>query len=373
MTNVEPPQKAPNSNRSKLMSKYGDHYVSLLPYAIPIVIEIGSDLTAFIEINKDGNLSPKVEQLCKDIREDIWNRMGVKVPGFRFRTNTFDLQGTSYNVQIFENTVARDKLLLEKKVFTGNLETLNSFKIIGEEANHPITGNKVWMIKQGDWETLEMAGHKLIEPINYLLLQLQGVIENHLSEFLGHQEVANLLYDTVKDTTLYTSFEEILENSFELSMFTTILKHLVREKVPIKALGSIVTEFSYSRLENKESFLIIEGIRSLDDVRPLLPGNNDQYSFYQIGPSLEEEIFSSIDRSHPQPALIMEPQICADILTKIRSYANSQKQMAFVVKNAQIRPFLKGLIEIEFSDIPILSRNELLPILEDRILKEIDF
>ncbi|MEX2721495.1 MAG: FHIPEP family type III secretion protein, partial [Candidatus Wukongarchaeota archaeon] len=259
----------------------------------------------------------------------------------------------------------------EKKLFTGRLEKLTSLAIPVEKTKHSLTGNEAWWIKQKDWETVEEAGLKLYDALEYLFWHLQAVLENNLSEFLGHQEVMELLDEKLTTGTHL----KVLKNPnkpLDLSALVTVLKGLVREKVPITALEAIVKEFNHSKKNGMNLLEIVEKIRSIPEILPKLPGNNDQYSFYQIRPILEKEINRSIKRKHSQPILNMDPEMCRDALTAVRTKASYQRNMAILVRNPQIRPFIKQLIRLEFPEIPVLSRNELLPHLESKIAGEID-
>ena len=50
----------------------------------------------------------------------------------------------------------------------------------------------------------------------------------------------------------------------------------------------------------------------------------------------------------------------------------SNPHKAIIVENAELRHFVRNLTEIEFFDIPVLSRMELLPELEKNIIGEIE-
>ena len=56
----------------------------------------------------------------------------------------------------------------------------------------------------------------------------------------------------------------------------------------------------------------------------------------------------------------------------VRDKAGSQKHVAIIVEKAKLRPFVRRLIGSEFPNIPVLSRQELLPDMEDRIIGVID-
>jgi type III secretion protein V len=92
-----------------------------------------------------------------------------------------------------------------------------------------------------------------------------------------------------------------------------------------------------------------------------------------LGRHFEEIIEGSINSDSSKSILIMKPEDCMDSLTYIRNHVDTQRNMAILVKNANIRPFVKKLIDIEFPDIPVLSKSELQPYLKNHIEEEIEW
>jgi len=78
-----------------------------------------------------------------------------------------------------------------------------------------------------------------------------------------------------------------------------------------------------------------------------------------LGPRFEAELSNAIHRGNSVAVLAMEPQSCQDALTAVRNHVESRHHAAIVVNNAEVRPFVRRLIELEFPDIPVLSWREL--------------
>ena len=363
-----------NLNRIKVLSRCGEQYEKMLPVVTPIAVELAGDLIPLIEGKEEGEpLAAEASQLSDDMKKNISDKMGVKMPGIRFRGDEADLPSGTYNILLWEIPMAQGVISPNKRLFTGSLETLTYLGISGEDTTNPLTGDEAWWISQKDWKKLEEAGAaiELWDSLEYLFGHIQGVLENNLSDFIGHQEVMNLLDEKLTEDT-YMEVVEDPDNPLDLSGLVTVLKNLLREKVPITALEPIIKEFNQCKKDGMNLLAIADAIRSLPEILPNLPGNNEKYSFYQIGTVLEEEINSSIGRKHSQPVLNMDPEMCRDALTAVRENVYYQRNVAILIKNPQIRPFTKQLIGLEFPDIPVLSQNELLPHLESKIVGEIE-
>ena len=363
-------------NRQRILSKCGKKFGELLPITSPITIEMGSVLTTLVN---EGNekLMPKIEQKCKEIRKEIFDKIGVKVPGFRFRSNENDLKEMDYEIQIYEITSAQGDIQLHEKFYVGKLEELHSLGIIVEDVKDQFMRNKAWIVIRRDWKIVENAGHELLDATDYFLALIKVIIENNLKEFLGHQEVVNLLYDILKEKEnsnlnyLDSFLQGVLESPIELSWFVNVLKMLVHEKIPIVSenIESIAIEFTRCRRDDKKLHLIAEDIRSLENIRYQIPGNNSNYFFVKSDRSLEDCFFRAIDRTHFKPILNLKPEIMHQFSYALKENITNQETTAFIVSNAKLRPFVKQLIEIDFPQMPVLSDKELLPKLRSNVRK----
>jgi type III secretion protein V len=192
---------------------------------------------------------------------------------------------------------------------------------------------------------------------------MEAVIQKNLSDFIGHQEVLNLL--AAEDRTAY---DQVVSSPEMLTPLTQLLNSFVAEEVPIKDLDVIFKQFTALSSDGINLTAMVEQLRSLPEILPKLPGNNEQHSFYQLGQKFEAEINESIITDHGQPFLAMEPTECQEALYAVRDVVASQTHVALLTEKSELRPFVRKLIELEFPNIPVLSRQELLPGLEDKIV-----
>ena len=102
------------------------------------------------------------------------------------------------------------------------------------------------------------------------------------------------------------SHKQMKDTLAYLSPLTSVLKGLLNEGVSIIAFEKIVEKFKQLNNERKDLLSIIESIRSIPEIRPKLPGNSEQYSFYQLGQNFEAQIKKEIyKKKNFQPVLAM--------------------------------------------------------------------
>ena len=333
------------------------------PTVTPIPVEVANNLVPYVADETRTKLNPILSTQVEKIRERIKITMGVEIPGIKFRQQE-SLPDGHYIIMINEIPLELRIISEEKRLFPGSMESLTELKIQGEETTDPQTGEKAFWISRNDWEKVENAGLSLWGISEYMVIHLEAVIRKNVIELFGHQEIMNIMYAKVPDI-----YERMQEKPADLSFLTSVLKSLLNEGVPITALEEIVETFMQLKESGADLFTIVETIRSIPEVRPVLPGNNDKYSFYRLG-ELEKEINRFIHRTDNQPVLAIEIDKYQNIFKSVQEKIGSTGKAAIITENAELRPFVRKLIEHKFPDVPVLSGKELLPDLEIRIAGE---
>jgi flagellar biosynthesis component FlhA len=194
---------------------------------------------------------------------------------------------------------------------------------------------------------------------------LEAIIRRNLNDFIDHQEASNLLASEI-------GAAEVTGDTEKLTAFTIVLRALASEEVPIFPPAPILRQFSQSLAEGKDLTHIVEGIRSLPDIRPLLLGNNAAYSFYRLGKRMTAGLAQSLRAENGSQFLAMVPEQCQEALAAVRDKIASQRNVALVVEQPELRPLVRRLTEVEFPNAPVLSSQELRSELTTRIVGEIE-
>jgi flagellar biosynthesis component FlhA len=351
--------------KKSIAEHFGEKALDRFLVVTPIAVEVAGNLIPCVESETESGLHPTLNRLIGIMRKDINNTSGISIPGIRFRGNE-DLPAGTYNIIMNEIPLVSGTILEEKRLFPGPMANLTPLGVFGEETDNPLTGDKAVWIKREDWKKVELSKQALWEVIEYMVRHLEAVIRRNLDEFFGHQEIMTKLspYDDI--------YKNMQDTPADLTACTMVMKGLLNEGVPIIEFEKLVERFNESRKDKKNLLTIIDTIRSLPEVKTTLPGNNDQYSFYRLGQRFEEEVKKSVSIEDYLPFLATKPLIIQKALTAVRRKIGSNRNVALFVENAELRPFVRQLIEIEFPLVPVLSRMELLPDLEGKITGEIE-
>ena len=345
--------------------RFGERVLDRVPLVTPVAVEVASNLVPYVA-TETFQLQPELNGQITDAREQIKNTMGVTIPAVRFRGSYGDLPGL-YVILLNEVPVAMGVLSEEKRLFCGTSPDLTPLGVQGEETSDPLTGDAALWIDRKDWEKVEGSGHRLWGVIEYLGFHLEAVLRRNLVEFVGHQETVNMLD---ADSGLN---QDAGETPADRSAFVAVLRGLLKEGVPITARKAIVDRFKLSRAARTDLVTLVEEVRSLPEIRPVLAGNDDRYVFHLIGPTFEQEIEAAINRNGSQPVLAMDLPTLGKFqtaLSGLRTRVASERHVAVIVANVGLRPFVRQLIELELPNVPVLSRRELKTELERNIVDE---
>jgi tetratricopeptide (TPR) repeat protein len=346
----------------KLVTLYGEAIATLLPVAKPIRVYTETSVLSYILDEESKELSVETFHLIDEMRSQIKDRFGVKIPSILFGEYQDSSKPGLYYFSLMEARILSGSVVLGRKFFPGHLTDLSNLQIAADPGFNPLTEEQGYWINQIDWEAVEYSGQKLWTVAKYLLEALKVLLQSNLSLFVIQQEVWNLLNICTTDACA-----EIKKSAEKLTALTQVLKALILEKTPIIAFESICNEFLMQYQPDANLTAIVEQLRLLPEIRGQLLGNNTSFTFYQLGESLEERLQGCILPASHQFVLAIEPEFCQDVRSAIRNRVSGMRDVALLVNISRLRPLLRKLTELEFPHLPILCRSELLDGLENQV------
>lgn len=199
----------------------------------PITLEVGIRLTPLVDTTRKGEtLADKI----KLMRERLAQRLGVRIPKIHVVDNT-SLRANEYQINIKDVSVAKatirpDKLLaLKSGRVTKELES-------GIPTKDPIYGGDAIWIDEIDANTAVSLGYVVSDSLAILSLHLTEMIYQNIHELITRQETQNLLDSlAAKEKVL---LDEIKKYDVSMSMIQKILANLLKERISIRDLGTIV-------------------------------------------------------------------------------------------------------------------------------------
>lgn len=341
---------------AKDATKKPESVVSLMQVD-PISLEVGRGLLSLVDPNQGAKLLERVTS----IRRHIALELGVVVPGVRFRDN-LQLKPNAYSIKIKDIEVATGEVMVNQFLAIGPEEKLKNLR--GNKTIDPTYGMPgVWITpeQRGDAERL---GCMIFDPVSVIATQLTEVIRTHGAELLGRQEVQALV-DNVKKTHPAV-VKELIPDQMSVGDVQKILQNLVRERVSIRDLVTVLETVADNSHMTKDTEILTECVRvALSRVICKEYMNNEGIiNCLTLDPAIEEVVTRSVQRTDVGSFLNLDPQIGQQVLTAIGNEVNSLFERGLqpiLLVAPQIRPSIRKLTERNFSNLVVLSWNEVAP------------
>ncbi len=334
--------------RKQFLERYGVEARNWSFSVLPIAVEVTPDVVPLFQGADENSLSVELGAQLLAMRGRVENDLGVQLPGVRFRINETGLAPGTYVFLINEIPAVSGTIQTNLSFFSGPKESASELQ--GAEALNPQTGaNGLWLTPD-EAKKISDPGRDLWSPVEFMIRHLETLLRRNLGEFVGHQEVANLVESAQPDAVL---------DAKKLTALTIVCRSLLAEGAPINPFAEVYGTFVNRYQSGQSPQVIVEAVRSLPSIVSRLPGNGPEYSLPTIGKSFETMLSRGICEAGPTAVLALLPETCQLALTAVRdAVSTGPAARAIVVNELGLRPWLRLLLEIEFPQLPILSRQE---------------
>jgi FHIPEP family protein len=343
-------------DRHSLIRVAGDSALQRLPLVTPLAVEVGGNLVAEVSGSAGDSISASLENLLKEMRGRIRAELGVRVPGVRFRDTSGELGSDDYVVIIDEVPVQRGTINRELRYVPRPRAILGNAGIEAEPGRHPyFPGQEGSWVKQADWDKARKAGFELWSNLEYLVRHVEGFIRRTLINFVGHQEVTNL----VEDTQQYALRDLLIREPEALDEFTRMLRALVAEGVTIAPLAELGAWWLGRR--GRPVNELVRDARMLPRLRRALPGNRGRHALCPLDADFESGLRQFLVGSGDARVLAMPVSACEAVLKSLRAAFDGLTEPVLVVADPDLRAHVRALTNHEWSQVSVLSLPELMP------------
>ena len=318
-------------------------------------VEIGYGLISLADDQNGGDLLERIS----GIRRQAAHEMGVIVQSIRIRDN-LQLKTNEYTLKVKGIVVAGGEVMPKHLMVMDPANEKIDLK--GIPATEPAFGLPAMWIEEKDRDRAEMMGYTAVDATTVMVTHLGEVIREHSYELIGRQEVKKMI-DALKEK--YSAvIEELIPNQLSLGEIQKILQNLLRERVPIKDLVTILETLADYAGSSKNTEMLTEYVRYSLSRSIVLPYLNERgiLNVITIHPKLEQYIADNIQKSFQGSFPAIEPDINTSILENIHGVTErlSLEQIEPVIlASPKIRAPFKKMIEMAFPYIAVLSLNEI--------------
>lgn len=327
----------------------------------PLELEIGYGLIPLVDKDQGGDLLARITQLRKQCATEV----GIVIPPIRIRDN-IQLKPNEYVIMIKGMESTRGVLHL------GRYLALNPGTAEGEvdglRVIEPAFGLPAVWISDGQRENAELAGYTVVEAVAVLTTHLLEVLKSNAHQILGRQEVQDLLENLKKEQPALV--EELVPNLISLGVVEKVLQNLLRERVSIRNLSTILeTLADYAPMVKDANILTEYARQALSEtiVQPFLD-DVGKLRAITLDPSIEQEFMNSIQELHQSGSQLGldQPVLQPEIVQKFYTGLATEVEKAMVdgcpsilVTSPGIRYYVRKIIESVFPNMVVLSYGEI--------------
>ncbi len=327
-------------------------------------LEVGYGLIPLVDEDQGGDLLERI----RSIRRQFAQELGIIVPPLHVRDN-LQLKPGEYVILIKGVEVARAELM------PGYLLAMDpgdaKAKIEGIPTQEPAFGLQAYWIREDQKDEAIMAGYTVVDLSTVVATHLAEVIKAHADELLGRQEVQRLL-DTLAKTHP-KAVEECL-NVLNLGIIQKVLQNLLRERVSIRDLLTIVETLADYGAMTKDPDILTEYVRqrlSRLIVKPYLD-QNQTLSVISLGEDMEEVLRKAIQKTDQGTFISLDPRRAHQVVAVLRQVYErmlAQGKQPVLLCSPTVRRHVRRLLERFLPFVAVLSHAELPPNIKVEVLE----
>ena len=207
-----------------------------------------------------------------------------------------------------------------------------------------------------------MLGYNVVEPSAVIVTHLTELVREYSHELLSRQQVHTLL-DNLKQTSP-KCVEELIPEVLKVSQVHQVLSNLLRERVPIRNLETILEALGDYAERIKDLGLLTEYVRNALARAICQQYRDERNTIYTVtfDPALEDMIAAGVEYSERGMTVKLSPQVTENItrgLARESEKLTAAGKPAVLVCGPQIRAAVRQFTQAGLPKLAVLSLNEI--------------
>ncbi|MFQ5498865.1 MAG: flagellar biosynthesis protein FlhA [Candidatus Zixiibacteriota bacterium] len=323
-------------------------------------LEIGYGLIPFVDTKQGGDLLSRISS----IRKQLAGELGIIVPPVRIRDNV-QLGPNQYQITVKGVKVATFELMVDHllAINPGYVEE----KLDGFDTSDPAFGLPATWIIPNLKEIAEAKNFTVVEPTAVVATHLTETVRNASAEILTRQDVQRLLDALKEDNPVIV--DSVIPEQVSLGVIQKILQGLLRERVPIRDLATIIETASDYIGSTQDTDVLSEYVRmSLKrQITELYKDKDGKVHVFTVDPALEQKLSESVQNTKQGLMLVFDPSLTEQLLQKTKAiYEQIQTAglQPVMLCSPNIRLAMRRMVEATCPGLAVVSYNEILPDVE---------
>ncbi|MDQ7835947.1 MAG: flagellar biosynthesis protein FlhA [Humidesulfovibrio sp.] len=318
-------------------------------------LEVGYGLIPLVDEEQNGNLLSRIRSIRRQFALD----MGVVIPSLHLRDN-LQLKPGEYRVLVKGNAIASAEILIDHFLAMDPGDAKH--RIEGVETVEPAFNLPAVWIPDVQREAAMLAGYTVVDPSTVVATHLTEVFRRNLQDFLGRQEVQELLNNLSKRAP--KAVDNLVPNMLPLGTVQKVLQNLVREGVSIRDMLTITEALCDYGPSIQDAGMLTEYVRARmgRTIVKNYMASDGSLPIVTLSGEIDELLTTSLRSSDQGGYLALEPGKAQQVIKAISSAqdnAAGTDGQPVLLTAPQIRPHLAQLLLRFLPTMPVVSQAEI--------------
>ena len=320
----------------------------------PIELEIGYSLIPIIDEDSQDNLLRRITS----IRRQLMSEIGLILPVVRIRDN-LRLPPQSYRIKIRGQEVATNEIMLDRLLAIPGSDIDEPLQ--GAPTSEPAFGLPAIWISASEQNQAELKGYTVVTPLSVLCTHLTEIVRSHASDLLGRQLVQEMLNQLRQRNP--ASVEGVVPEMLNLGEVQSVLRNLLRERVPIRDLSGILEVLANNAGMTRDTHVLAEAVRQsmANTISSQYKDEANTLHVFTLAPQLEATLRQSLVSSEGSPAFQIDATMAQRILVKTGEQMEGLAQMGNVpvlICPRELRLAFRRLVEQSLPNLIVMAFSE---------------
>jgi flagellar biosynthesis protein FlhA len=199
-----------------------------------VKLEVGYSLASLADQGEDSPLVARIN----GIRKQLSRELGIVVPVVRI-TDNLSLEPHAYRILLGGMIVGEDRVEPDRLLAINAGQA--AFDLPGPKVVDPCFGLEAIWVDHLDRERARAAGYTIVDASTVIATHLQSLLQRHAAELLDQDDVQSLLDNLGRSSPNLVA--NVVPKIVPLHTLTTVLRHLLGERVPIVDLRRVLDAF----------------------------------------------------------------------------------------------------------------------------------